>query len=95
MMSEKERAQLLREQKSTGATMLLSKAGFASGSNEPMIERTYETAPQVITHQEKTIVEKDNAPTRVETHQEDVQVVTHVNQPIIKEHVREVVHEHH
>lgn len=61
LISEKERAQLLREQKTTGAvvceTVPLNQGATILTGNEKVVEKTFEAEPAVIKHQEKTLVE--------------------------------------
>lgn len=60
-----------------------------------LVERTYEQAPTVIRHDEKTIYESHTIPTQVENIVLPVKVETHIAQPIIKEHHKDIIHEHH
>ncbi|CDW79100.1 UNKNOWN [Stylonychia lemnae] len=63
--------------------------------NEPIIERTYDKAPTIIRHDEKSVFESHTVPTQVERNVLQARIETHVEQPIIKEHHKDIIHEHH
>ncbi|TNV77273.1 hypothetical protein FGO68_gene12739 [Halteria grandinella] len=50
---------------------------------------------QIIRHQEAPKLETDISKERVEVHQETPLIETHLQQPIVKEHQRDILHEHH
>jgi hypothetical protein len=48
-------------------------------SNEPIIERTYDTAPTIIRHEEKAVFESHTTPTTVERNVMPTKVEMHMN----------------
>eukprot|EP00347_Sterkiella_histriomuscorum_P019309 403342144 len=61
----------------------------------PIIERSYDQTATIIRHDEKTLYETHTAPTVVESQTLPVKIESHMNQPIIKEHHKDIIHEHH